>query len=329
MSITKTRWKIESDRIVIQPFRFSFILSSALAVIFAGIIIAFRSIGEQNIVTVIPFASLLFGALVLLFLGGFTYILFDRTNSKMKKMLFGFVPVRIVPFDKIHGVNIVTQRPGGFTFRLFTKNNKFGRGIVISSGYGKDTDANAVAFSNEVVPLIHQYLDAADPLPQAKEEFITDYKYFTADGGVYTVKGNKPATFILGLALLALGIHECTPAAWLVDLNPIGKALMTGGPIVFGIICIAAAFTKITFNTGTRMIERKSPIRLGNYQYPFEHFVNFQTVRKSYNGIYSGTEVLMYFLKPGDNKEKTVLLSTFRNSQKIERFVQEIQSIMR
>lgn len=329
MSITKTRWKIESDRITIQPYRMFFILGGVFAVVFAGIIIAFRAMGEQNVISSVPVASFLLFALALFFMGGFTYILFDRTNNKMKKMLFGFIPVRIIPFDKIQGVNIVTQRPGGFNFCLFTKANKYGRGIVISSGYSKDTDKNAVAFSNEVIPLIHQFLDAADPLPEEKIEIITDYRYFIPDGGIYTLKASRITSLVIGVGLLAIGIHECTPAAWMTNLSMIGKIIMTTVPILFGIIFIAAAFTKITFNTGTRMIERKSPIRIGSYQYPFEHFVSFQTVRKTYNGIYSGTEVHMFFHKPGDNKENAIVLSTFRNTQKIERFLQEIKTILR
>lgn len=329
MSITKTRWKIESDRIIIRPFGLYFILAGVLALIFVGLIIAFRAMGEQNVAGIFPVALFLFITLALFFFSGFTYIVFDRTNSVMKKMLLGFIPVRSIPFNKLQGVNIVTQRPGGFSFRLFTKAHKYGRGIVISSGYGKDTDKNAVAFSAEVIPLIHQYLDAVDPLPQEKLEAITEYKYFIPDGGIYTLKTNKIGLLIFGAACLALGIHECTSAAWMKDLNPIGKGIMTLGPIVFGVLLIAAAFTKVTLNTGTRMIERKSPIRLGNHQHPFEHFVTFQTIRKTYNGLYSGTEVHMYFQKPGDNKEKVLMMASFRNTQKIERFIHEVKSIMR
>lgn len=329
MSITKTRWKIESDRIVIQPFRLFFVLGGILAVIFTGLFIAFRSMGQQNVFSDLYIGPFLIFTLTLFCLGGFTYILFDRTNGIMKKMLFGFIPVRSLPFNKLQGVNIVTQGGAGYNFRMFTKANKYGRGIVISSGYSKESDVNAVAFSNEVVPVIHQFLDAVAPLTEEKNEVIADYKYFTTEGGVYTIKSNKAGSIILGVALLAIGIHECTPAAWMNDLKTIGKILVITVPILFGLIFIMAAFTKVTFNTGTRMIERKTPIKFGSHQYPFEHFVNFQTVRRSYNGIYSGTEVHMYFHKPGDEKMKAMVLSTFRNSQKIERFITEINSILR
>lgn len=328
MSLTKTRWKIESDRIVIYPYRSFFILGGALAVVFAGIIIAFRSIGEQNVIGTLPVASFLFFALALFIMGGFTYILFDRTNNRMKKMLFGIIPVRSIPFDKLQGVNIITSM-GSFNFAIFTKANKYGRGINLSSGYGKDTDTNAVAFSNEVIPVIHQFLDAADPLPQEKTEMITDYQYFVSDGGIYTLKSSRIGLCCSGIALLAFGIHESTAFAWIHDVNIIGKLCLTAGAIIFGILLISGAFTKVTFNTGTRMIERKSPIRLGNYQFAFEHFVTFQTVRRTYNGIYSGTEVNIHFYRPGDKKERAMQLSTFRNTRKIERFIQEVKSIMR
>jgi len=328
MSISKTQWKIASDRIVIRPFGLLFILGGVLAAIFIALFIAFRQLGEQNIVGSAPFALSLLAILTLFFLGGFTYILFDRSTSTMKKMLLGFIPVRTVPFNKLQGVNIVTQSAGGFSFRIFTKADRYGKGITISSGYSKDTDPNAVAFSNEVIPLIHQYLDAVDPLPQEKVEQITDFMHFTNNEGVYTLKVKKAGALVFGLFFLGIGVHECTPDAWLVDLRPFGRLLMTVFPIILGIVFCAAAYTKTTFNTSTRMIVRKSPIYLGNQQHPFENFLNFQTIRKTYNGIYSGTEVHMMFQKPGDAKAKGMLMSTIKNTKKIERFIQEVNTIM-
>ncbi|MBW8682884.1 hypothetical protein [Chitinophaga rhizophila] len=329
MSLTKTRWKIESDRIVIQPNRLMFILGAVFAVLLVGLIIAFRISGQRYAVNDVYIAGFLVFAVGIFILSGFTYIVFDRANNRMKKMLFGVVPVKSIPFDKLQGVNIVTQGAGSYSFRIFTKASKYGRGTIISSGYSKDTDANAIAFNNEVIPLIHQYLDAADPLPEEKEVMITDYEYFTSDGGIYTLKANNIFLAVMGISLLALGIHECTPAAWMTSMSTVGRVSITGACLLFGLIFIAAAFTKITFNTGTRMIERKSPIKLGNHQFPFEHFVSFQTVRNTYNGIYSGTQVLMFFYKPGDKREKTLQLHSFRNTRKIERLLTEVKSIMK
>ncbi|WP_010603008.1 hypothetical protein [Pedobacter agri] len=73
---------------------------------------------------------------------------------------------------------------------------------------------------------------------------------------------------------------------------------------------------------------RKNPIGLGNKTYSFDHFNGIQTVRKSTNLIYSGTDVQLYFLKPGDQKEEVMVLSSFFSTKKVERFVAEVNSII-
>lgn len=329
MLITKTRWTIDPQRIIIRPFGLFFILGSILAAIFIAIFFAFRGIGQQSAISSVPVVLFLLLILVVFLLGGFTYVLFDRSTGKMQKMLFGFIPVKTIPFEHLQGVNVVTQQAGGYNYRIFTRTDKFGKGTVISCGYSKNTDPNAIAFTNEVIPLIHRFLDEVAPLPEQKAVHISNYTYFTEADGVYTLKVNKAGGLLLGLPLLLVGIHECTPAAWLTDVSTFGKLLVCIVPILMGIVFIAAAFTKTTFNTRTRMVQRKSPIGLNNQKHPFEYFLNFQSIRKTYNGIYTGTDVIMYFQKPGDSKAKGLLLSSFRNTRKIERLMQEIESIMR
>lgn len=326
--MTKTRWKIEPDKIIIRPYGLLFVLGGVLTLIYAAIFLGFRGIGQESPLGSGTFGLFLIGILFLFFLGGFTRVVFDRTTGNMQKLLFGFIPVKTIPFEQLHGVNIVTQRTGGYNYRIFTRANKFGKGTIISSGYSKDTDRNAVAFTKEVIPAIHQLLDAQAPLPEQKEEKITSFKHFTEADGVYTLKVNKAGLLVLGFGLLAVGIHECTPAAWITDVNTIGKLIICGFFLACGIAFITRAFTKTSFNTRTRIIEKKSPVGLGSQRHPFEHFINFQTVRRSYNGIYQGTDVHMYFQKSADAKAKAMTVSTFRNTQKIERFMQEIHSIM-
>lgn len=300
-----------------------FILSGVLAVILIALVI----IGQKESPDVFRPLALVIAIVWLPFvLFGFTYVVFDRNSGCMKRVLFGFLPIRNLPFGKLYQVNVVTQRTGGFNFRIFTKANKYGRGITISSAYGKDTDPNAIAFSQEVIPLIHQYLDVVAPLKPENTE-IASYEYFTEANGIYTLKSNKAGRIVFGMISLAIGIHECTPGAWIPDLNIGGKLLVTILPIALGILFIAAAYTRITFNTRTLIIERKSPIRLGNRQFSFGSFVDFQTVRKSYNGVYAGTDVNMLFNADG-KKGDVLLVSSFQKTQQIERFMLEIRTII-
>ncbi len=96
MSISKTRWKIESDRITIQPFGLQFILAGVLGVIFLGLFIVTKALGQTNFgsATIVIFLILVLG---LFMLNGFTYIVFDRSAGTMTKLLFGFIPVTRTP----------------------------------------------------------------------------------------------------------------------------------------------------------------------------------------------------------------------------------------
>ncbi|SEW45839.1 hypothetical protein SAMN05428988_6149 [Chitinophaga sp. YR573] len=323
MLISKTQWKIESEKVTIRPHGIVFILAGVLAVVFIGLYLLGQKESPGDMGPLVVVMALIW---LLFVLGGFTYVIFDRSAGRMKQMLFGFLPIRNIPFEKLYQVTMVTQRAGGFNFRIFTKANKYGKGIMISSHYGKDTDPNAVAFSNEVIPLIHQYLDAVAPLVPENTE-ITSYEYFTEGDGIYTLKAKKAGLIVFGTFFLALGIHECTPYAWMTDLNIGGKLLMTAFQIGLGVVFFAAAYTRLTFNTGSRIIERKSPIGIGNRQFSFDSFVNFQTVRKTYNGVYAGTDINMLFEAAG-KKNNVLRASTFKNTQQIERFMLEIGSIM-
>lgn len=330
MSITKTRWTIESDRIIIRPYGSLFIFGGIVAAIFTAFFIGFKGMGPQNPFGSVPLALFLLIMALFCFMAGFTYLCFDRSTGRMQQMLFGFIPIRTIGFEKLYKVNMVTQNTGSFNYKLFTKKNKYGRGITISSGYGKHTHPNAVAFSSEVIPLIHQYIGASDNALEVEQPVaILDYNFFTETGGVYQVKNSKAGALVIGLFCLFIGLHEATPFAWLNNVSTIGKLIVIGFPSLIGIIFIAAAYTKFTFDTNTHIVERKSPLGIGNHRYNFEDFVNFQTIRKTYNGIYTGTDVEMYFQKAGSNKLQSVQVASFRNTQKIERLIREIESIMR
>jgi hypothetical protein len=88
------------------------------------------------------------------------------------------------------------------------------------------------------------------------------------------------------------------------------------------------AFTRIIFNPTARTIERISPIGIGNKKYSFNDFSGFRTVRKSYNMIYAGTELQMYFTLPDAKQPAVMAIDTIRQSRKIEHFIEEIKSIM-
>lgn len=321
-TLIKTRWKIEDDKLTIYPFGMLFIFGVALAIVFLALIFA---VNASGIPYIIPFLLVI---CTVMFVGGYTCIVFDRNTNTMKKLAFGIIPILSKPFDKLYGVNIMRQATGGFNYRIYPKDNKFGKGTVISSYYSKDTDPHAIAFNQEVITRIHRFLDQADPLPP-QQEIITEYQYFTESQGIYSLKQPKGGGIIIGLVFLAFAVHELLPSAWMIEKGPLVRYGVAIFALLLAAVFLNAIFLKITFDTRNRIVEKSSPLKMGNLKMPFEYFQNFHMIRKTTNGAYTGTEVHMIFHEPGAKHTKTMLIKHVRNTKKIDRLIDEVKNIMR
>jgi hypothetical protein len=327
-SLAKTRWKMEANRVTVYPYGLSYILTAVLALIFAAVLVVYLNYENTSITASLPLVLLLLLVVVLFWGFAGTYVEFDNGSGIMQKKLFGFIPVSTIPFDKLHGINVVSNMGGGYKYRLFLKDDRYGKGILVSSGYGKNNDANAISFVEEVVPVIHSYLDQHDLSVTAVKEPISSYQYFTLQAARYTIKNNPVFSTIMGLAFIFLGIHELTPGAWLEFNGTAGKIFIIGFLLFIGLIFINAAFTKIIFDQAAQTIRRNSPFGIGNKSYTFQDFAGIQTVRKSVNFVYAGTEVHMHFKSPGVNKQQILVVSAFKKGRNVERFIEELYSIM-
>ncbi|MFC4197500.1 hypothetical protein [Pedobacter jamesrossensis] len=246
----------------------------------------------------------------------------------MRRKLMGFLPVSSIPFSRIYGISPVTDTLGSYKYKVFKKENRYGKGILVSCAYGKNDDPNAIAFVNEVITPIHQLLATYDAPDDFKVPIIDNYEFFNVVGGAYTIKKNKTGSIIFGLTLLVIGIHELTPDAWLGHEINLGRIcflmfMLIGGPAI-----ILAGLTEVTFDRGSRLLTRKNPIGWGNKTYSFDDYNGVQTVRKSTNLIYTGTDVQVYFLQPQSQKEEVLVLQSFFSTRKVEKFIAELNTIM-
>lgn len=327
-SVSKTRWKLEGNIITVYPYGLYYILTIVLAVIFAGILFIYIKYQNTSITDSLPLALLLLLAVVIFWALAGTSVEFDNGRGVMRKKLMGIIPIATVPFDKLHGINVVSNIGQGYNYRIFKKDDRYGKGMVVSSAYGKNDDPNAIAFVNEVIPLIHNFLDQHGALSPDIAEPITNFKYFNQENGSFTVKKNKVAALILGLLLFAFGVYGFTRGSWMQDFNLLGQIcffifFIAGGPLI-----IIAGFTTVTFDPAARTIQRKSPVGIGNKTWNFQDFVTVQTIRRSINFIYSGTDIQMHFQRPDNNKPEAIIVRTFRRSRSIDRFVKELYQIM-
>ncbi|HMG09136.1 MAG TPA: hypothetical protein VK609_11530 [Mucilaginibacter sp.] len=325
-SLSKTRWTIDANRVAVYPYGISYILGTVLAFIFAGIMLLYMKYENGSLAGSILFLVFLVVILLLFFWHGNTYVEFDGSRGTMQKKLFGFIPVKTVPMSELFGINVVTTT-GGYNYRMFSKKDRYGKGVLVSSGYSKKTDTHAQAFVEQVVPVIHGYLDQYGNAVDGAPEPITSYEYYTSIGGSYTIKNRKIGLIVFGILFLAFGLHEWVDP-WMKDVSTLQKVLVIVVCVAIGLGFIHAAFSHIVFDTATQTLKRTSPLGLGNKSILFTDFAGFQTIRKSTNSVYTGTEIHMYYRLPNSQQQATIMLQMLKSSKQIERFLEETKSIM-
>ncbi len=325
-SLVKTRWKIEPDSVTIYPYGLFYILAPVMAVF--GAVLLFLYIHYQNSSLSASLPLVLFVVLIVVLMWGAanTHIAFNNRQGRMRKMLFGFIPTVTIPFAEIQGIDVVSHiTTGSYNYSAFRKSARHGKGIVVSSGYTKNDDPNAIAFVNEAVPVIHAYLDKYDRPEGFVQQPLTSFKYFEHKGNTYVIKKRKAATLITGLIFIAIGFWLFTIPVDSLAAMLICIALF----FLFGLVFINAAFTDLIFDPQAQTVTRKGLFRFWNRNYSFENFAGVQTIRHTMNFIYVRTSVNLHFEVPGKNGKQDILTvaSLFRGKS-IDRFIQEFYQIM-
>jgi hypothetical protein len=311
-SLSKTRWRIEPDRVTIYPYGVFYVFTAIIAVIFTGLLLVY--IKYQNATLTESLPLVLFFLLMVLVFWAFagTYIEFDNSRGRMRKMLFGFLPT-------------TTNTIGSYNYRLFKKGGRYGKGIIVSSSYTKNDDQNAIGFVAEAVQVIHGYLDIYDTPADYASEPITSYRFFNQQGGTYTIKTKKIGALVFGLIFLVIGLYLLT-----IETNSImAKFFIVVVTVFLALIFFNAAYTVITFDPAAQTIQRTGIVKFFNRRYHFGAFAGIQTLRRSINFVYAGTDVNMYMDVPDKNgKQDIFTVISLKKSSDIERFIKELYQIM-
>lgn len=318
-TLRKTRWKSEPRSITVFPYGIFYILSFCLALGF-GLFFVVNSAPQGAIIAIAVFV-------VLVALFGSTKIVFDNEQQLMQKKLFGFLPTVSLPFEKVEAINIVRNNTRGYNFRVFKKNNKFGKGTIVSAGYSKDTDKNALAFIDEVISPVHAWLDSTQVPEKASSAPIGTYSFFEVNQTEHKVKKSKVFLLAMSAALIAFAVFALIDDSVMANARSFMKYAVIFGSFIFGVLLLVGSFTKIIFDTAGRCVRVVSPFR--NKEYAFEDFDGFQIVRRSTNMIYTGTDVQIYFRANNNQKAGMLVLKTFMGTKKIDRFLEEANNIMR
>ncbi|AMR34005.1 hypothetical protein A0256_22420 [Mucilaginibacter sp. PAMC 26640] len=324
-SLSKTRWLIEPNSVSIYPYGVFYIFTIVIAILFTGLLLVYIKYQNTTISESLPFVLLLLLIIALFWGFAATQIEFDNSKGRMRKLLMGFIPVTTLPFSKLQGINAVSNMAGSYNYRLFKKDARYGNGIVVSAGYTKNDDQNAVAFVDEAVYVIHGFLDLHDSEADSISEPITSYRFFNQEGHLYTIKNKKMGALFFGLLLLVIGFFLMR-----IETNGVlSKIVIVAATLFLALIFFNAAYTTITFDKVAQTVERTGVAKFLNRKYNFGAFAGIQTLRRSLNFVYLGTDVNMYFDVPDKiGKQEFLTIISIKKSADIERFIQELNQVI-
>ncbi|WP_166334282.1 hypothetical protein [Sphingobacterium chungjuense] len=321
----QTRWEITPDRIVLYPQRTFSMIAIFLLIMGIGLFVLLYN-QDENLKSLWPIA--LIWLLFTIFFGASARncIVFDNQSGTLYHKWLGVLTTRSIPFNELHSINVVSQSGlGGYSYKLFRKKARYGRGIAVSSGYSKANDENALAFVTEVIPKIHAFFDQHDKLSNPEIVPLTSLRYFRQDGDQYVVRGAKLSHVLYGLLFITMSI-------WIalgVPEKTIGIHIAQVFVLLLVVVFVNSVFIKFIFDPQQRTLKRTALFSYMNKEYSFEHFLGVQAVRHTTNMIYTGTSVHLHFVDVSKNNKAIELeVASYYRVKNVDRFIQEFHQVM-
>ncbi|KIO77774.1 hypothetical protein TH53_07570 [Pedobacter lusitanus] len=323
--MAKTFWISESDILTIYPARIARRLSIIYFIGFTMLNIflyASKTLGSINSALIFEGVIVLLSLLV--FFIGERNVIFDAESRQLSAKIFG-ITTSTIPFDQIAAITPYDTM-GAISYRVFSKSDRHGKGIPISCGYAKQNNPNLIAYEQEVLPRINELVFSNRPL--YVKQVIYDFEFFKEENGVYKITHNKLAGMIFGFLLIALTIFILFHPGFMVNEPGYKRILVTYFPLIIGLVLVNAFFSSVSFDKNNRQIIDTTLGGLIKKVYSFDDFIQFQIVRKSTNFIYTDTEVKALIAIANKGKTKQLMLINFRRTKKIERFIDEANTIL-
>jgi hypothetical protein len=265
----------------------------------------------------------------------FTYsrrqIIFDAYEQTVFiKTIFG--QKALMGFNQVASIQWVMRF--GIVYYLKSKNDRYGKGYRISPSFSKEQDKDKIEFDSVVLPAIWRMLEtpAASPIIE------------TAGAGNVLFDAGQMAYYKPhpdGYALTPMGITKYLPVLLIFGgfacyswFHLLTKPVLSDSDKQLSILliipvlaCLLTVTKKMVFDIAGQKIKL---YRLGFVvaTYPISTFAGFNIVRKTYNGLYNGTDVRLKFLKPGSKQERELTLADFGKTNPIESFITETEYIL-
>jgi len=313
-TVTKLKYRISDDEIVVYSSRVLTMLGVALSIIYvlsiAAVFAMILSLGGDLKMSNVLFCLILFAPLLLMFLFGNRQVIFNRLDKTVYKS-YGFGRKGVAHFSDIQ--NIEFRAGTTASYRIYLKSDPYGKGINLLS------PAKAVEeFDEKIMPALEEMTHFSNSAPAELLIDINNLKYYTRKGDVFTLIrryeiGFNIFLFCLTSALLFWGIKSAENSIIFCSLAPL-------------LIAIGLLTHIRKFDTKSRVFTH-SIMFVWQKSYRFEQFIRFLVVRNTMNGMYNGTDVKLVFLND-KGKEETVKLIDIQKTKKIELFIQETKKIM-
>lgn len=328
-SMRKTTWLISADKIQLYPFRVYRPISIAVGLVFIAIwsyMLKSSPVLAQEGGIVGGYTIIILFS-VLLFAVGNTFILFDANRKRVYCKLAGFITIQSLAFDDIAVIQPVTGT--SIVYRIFTKNDRHGKGHTISSYYSGWKDKDLAPFQQEVLPAIDKMVFGSPDLRQEPTYVpITDFRFFTEKDGAYVMKMRKIPMFIFMLLFLAWWLYALLTPGYADNQTTAKKMLAIWFPFGMVILFAFAVFNVFIFDVQKRTITQSLLGGLIRRTYRMDDFIRFRIVRKTTNMVYSGTEIRMEMAIPNSTKIRFISLRQFNSTKQIERFLQETEELL-
>jgi hypothetical protein len=260
---------------------------------------------------------ILVSAFAVMLIGSFRRIVLDP-EQKMITLYAAGIPWRRIPFDDVAFVQEVTQTSyfgGSVGLRLKLKKDPYGKGVLLSLPY-KTTSKAYATIKQEVLPEVLSMLQQESEQPVQTATMPTadagSLQFYSTNGFEYTIYMRSNLSRVLNALLAAVFIFAGCTFLMAPSTSPSDYAYMAFIWFI-GIVWFTRVFDKTVFDLSTRMVTVHQVFGLRKRSFPCDNFINFNILRQTHNGIYTGTTLQLQMR----NAKGTVTTTGLRRFQKL------------
>ncbi|WP_316843850.1 hypothetical protein [Pedobacter psychrodurus] len=324
-------YHITADSITIRPL--AFLVPIGIAIVVLLLLLPLSTIlilvkGHLGDIETKYFASYFFMlpflfACIPFFTYGKRQVIFDALHHTISlKTIFG--KKKLMDFNEVASID--PQVRFGLVYYLKSSADRYGKGYRISPSFTGEQDKDKLHFDSHVLSEI-KLMIAKVPDRQANNILqpisMGILTHYVSENDSYRLKSTGIGKFLP--MLIFFGLFACYFWYNLFTKNePSGSDKQLSFIILIPILIFLLSVTKrVVFETSTKKIK---VYRLGIVfkSYALEQFAGFNIVRKTTNGLYSGTDVRLKF-----NKSAELTLADFGKTNPIETFIAETEYILK